>query len=487
MENTSRRPLRFLLPALCAALLPGADSCNPFEDDDDQTPAPSGPVLLATGQVGPLGGTVAVTSGPKAGVRIDIPAGALATTETITITDVTGTGTLPAKIFDFLIEPEGLAFAVPASITVKYSAGYENDFGIVAPLTQLNVVARTAQDDPEILVPTAADAGARTVTVQTTHLSRFAALLFSPMVHYRLLGQKRMLAVQVEEATVGSDDFVVAATQPGGTTTVAVGQGSLANFWSSSSNLILVHSTDDDARNFLGVDDLAAGLSTDYTNIVVYQYKSGRPIAENGNWLYNEIKANAQVGFQCDLLGYSLGGIVARYAIEGSPTDASRQNLPNYDAGTSTGPLSGLVNNFITMGSPHNGVSDPVILLLAAAAGLSSIPVITEYFPGLTDNAQTGGTTQVLNAAYADDTMVRYFLIAGNSNDSALSPIIPGNDDGLVSTASATGVPILVAPEEALEFPPAGNGGFIFNHANLHGEAVPNGIRDQIRTWINIP
>ena len=58
----------------------------------------------------------------------------------------------------------------------------------------------------------------------------------------------------------------------------------------------------------------------------------------------------------------------------------------------------------------------------------------------------------------------------------------PGNDDGLVSTASATGVPILNVPEEALQFPPVGNGGFIFNHAKLHSEAVPNGVRDQIRT-----
>ena len=62
-----------------------------------------------------------------------------------------------------------------------------------------------------------------------------------------------------------------------------MGKGSVANYWISNSNLLLIHSTDDDARNFLGTDDLVVGFATDYTNIVVYQYKSCRLIAENGN------------------------------------------------------------------------------------------------------------------------------------------------------------------------------------------------------------
>ncbi len=472
---------RLLALLLVAAAAP---SCN--SGDDPAPPgAPPGPVVLASGPVGPAGGTVQVTSGPYAGTRIVVPPGALASTVTITITDVTGTGTLPAKIMDFLIEPEGLAFSAPATVTVKYSAGYESDFAIAAPMTQLKVVSRNAQDDPEILEPIAADAVARTVTVQTAHISRFAALLFSPpLPHYRLLAQKRMLATTVREATVGGGDtYVVADTQPGGTTPVVVGQGSLAGFWSSNSNLILAHSTDDDARNFLGADDLAAGLAASYTNIVVYQFKSGRPIAENGNWLYNEIKKNAQPGFRCDILGYSLGGIVTRYAIEGSRNDPSRQSLPNYDAATSSGPMSALVRNFITMGSPHAGVLDPIILLLAGGT-FGSLGAVSEYFPGLTDNAQTGGTAQQLNAAYADDPAIRYFLIAGAGNDNIL---IPGPDDGLVQVSSATGVPVLNAPEQALVYPPAGNPAFTYNHANLHGQAVSNGIRDQIVTWIGIP
>jgi triacylglycerol esterase/lipase EstA (alpha/beta hydrolase family) len=482
MEGTAMARIRLLGLLVVAAAGP---SC--LNDHDDPPPSgttPPAPVVLATGTVGPGGGTVQVTSGPRAGVGIVVPAGALASTVTITITDVTGTGFLPLKILDFLVEPEGLAFSAPATITVKYSAGYESDFAIASPMTQLKVVSRTAQDDPEILEPVAADPVARTVTVQTAHLSRFAALLFSPMVHYRLLGQKRMMATAVRQAAVaGGGTFVVADTQPGGTTPVAVGQGSLAAFWSSNSNLILAHSTDDDARNFLGADDLAAGLAASYANIVVYQFKSGRPIAENGNWLYNEIKKNAQPGFRCDILGYSLGGMVTRYAIEASRTDSSRQSLPNYDAAASTGPLSALVRNFITLGTPHAGVSDTVIAALAASLGVS-LATVTEYFPGLTENAGSGGTGTRLNAAYVDDPAIRYFLVAGAGND---NPLIPGPDDGLVQVSSATGIPVLNAPEQALVYPPAGSSAFTYSHANLHGEAVPNGIRDQIVTWISIP
>ena len=81
MSKPTWRPLRFLLPVLCAALLPGADSCNPFGNDDEDDDSAGGPVpvLLASGDIGPAGGIVEVTSGPKTGVKIDIPVGALST------------------------------------------------------------------------------------------------------------------------------------------------------------------------------------------------------------------------------------------------------------------------------------------------------------------------------------------------------------------------------------------------------------------------
>ena len=484
MKSIGRLPLILALPAALGACF------DPPGGDKKSSSSVAGP-LLASQPVGAAGGTVGIVdiASPFYGVKVVIPPGALASTTTITITNVTGTGSLPAGMHDLEFGPAGLVFALPVTVTINYSLQYVTDF-LITDATRLRVVQRSEADDPEILPTLSQDAVLRTISVQATHFSRFAAVLFSFAAnssgeHYRLVAQKRMLATQVHQVTTAGDDFVVSSAQPGATP-VTVGQGSIAGLFASAGNLILVHSTSDDARNFVGANGLVDGLAARYANIAVYQYKSGRPIAENGNWLYNEIKRNAAGGFKTDLLGYSLGGIVARYAIERSKDDPARAALPNYDAATCTGPLDGLVRNFITLGSPHGGAVDDVILSWVEPTGALTLPVVANYFPGLTDNAQTGGTASQLNAAYADNG-ARYFLVAGASRDGGLSPLIPGDDDRLVAVTSATGVPVLNVPEESKVFPPAGNGGFIFSHSNLQSEAVPNGVRDQIVAWISIP
>ena len=464
---------RAWLLLLACAILP---ACHDENGSDDAATPPSGTALAST-VVGPEGGTVAVTdaASPFAGTQIVIPPGALAAPTTITITSAPEE--LPEDIWAFRFGPAGTTLLAPAQVSIKYSRSYPDDFLLptIAPMRPVSfgeplgadVFDRIAQDPSE-----------RTVTFETDRLGTYTALIEAGFAeHWRFLAQDRLLATQVTVRDVGSERLVVSGVRPGAAS-LAVGQGSVDAMWSSSRVLILVHSTSDDATNFVGEGDLIDGLASEYDHIVTYQYRSGRPIAENSNWLYNEVKQRAQPGFRADVIGYSMGGLVARYFVERSKDDPARTALPNFNPAAPAGSLSGLVRNLNTLGAPHQGGVDEARLELMRLSSLLSTEVVEEYFPSFRD-LSTGpeGTGPILNAAYADDPSIHYFLIAGNSNDSLLSPLIEGDDDGLVSVESALGVPVLTAPEASRVFPDT-------DHSELHTQAVDRGIRDQIVTWI---
>ena len=172
--------------------------------------------------------------------------------------------------------------------------------------------------------------------------------------------------------------------------------------WTSPRALILIHATADDATNFVGSGDLVEGLALEYDHVVTYQYRSGRPIAENANWLYNEVKRRAQPGFQTDVIGYSMGGLVARYFVERSKDDAARTALPNFNPLAPAGPLSGTVLNVITLGTPHRGGVDSRgkgILHGGIEPGRAQVPVmLRQLHPGRA-HAPGGGTSDVVAAA----------------------------------------------------------------------------------------
>ena len=437
-----------------ASLVP---ACGDGGGDGSSGGGAGGP--LAQALIGPDGGTVETADG----VRIVLPPGALASPTTITI-EALSEG-LPPEILQFRIGPPGTTLASPALVRIRYDEAYPRDFFlpdspmVPASLDPADFFARLGQDFDRNLVE-----------FQTTRLGTFVALLEPRFAdHYRFLVQDRMLAVEAITRQAGGETVVVSS----GGQRVVVGKGSLEAFASSSNNLVLVHSTADQATQFVGDEDLIAGLSGAYDNIVTYQYRSGRPIAENAHWLYDEIQRRARSGFRTDILGYSMGGVVARYAVEASPAERGAGPLP--------------VRNLFTLGAPNAGAVPAALADLIGVGGLLSFDA-AGYFPGVRDiSVGSDGVPARLNAAYVDDPAVRYFLVAGASNDSALSPLIPGEDDGLVSVASALGVPVLNPPEQGLVFPPAGRPGFVYTHSNLHAEAVPNGIRDQLLAWKALP
>ncbi len=472
--NSILRP--WMLLGACA-LLP---ACGDNDGGGSSSAPPPPTTPLASALVGPEGGTVEVAdaASPYAGTRIVIPPGALATPTTLTIDPAPGE--LPEDIWAFRFGPEGTTLLAPARVSIKYSRSYLSDF-LLPPFAPLRPVSFGEPLGADVFDRVAQDPSERTVTFETSSLGTYTALIEAGFAeHWRFLAQDRLLATQVLVRDFGSERLVVSGVRPGATTQ-DVGKGSVDAMWTSSRVLILIHSTADDATNFVGSGDLIDGLASEYDHIVTYQYRSGRPIAENANWLYNEVKRRAGAGFQADVIGYSMGGLVARAFVEGSKDDAARTKLPNFDPAAPAGTLSGMLRNLITLGAPHQGGVDEARLAMLRLSSLLTTDIVEKYFPSFRDLG-TGpeGSGPRLNAVYVDDPSIRYFLIAGNSNDSPLSPLIAGDDDGLVSVESALGVPVLVAPESSRVFVDT-------DHSELHTQAVERGIRDQIVVWIRQP
>jgi len=162
-----------MVTALCAwaMLLTACQKDDPSSggiDFSNLKPAVTSRGTVVTGgirvsqQVGADGGTV---QSPGGEIKLEIPAGALNGTQTITIEEITNTAPLGAGK-SFRLAPEGTAFAQPVKITVKY--------GDLVPAPFAWIV--TQQADGTWLGDTraVADEAAQTVSIETTHFSDWA-------------------------------------------------------------------------------------------------------------------------------------------------------------------------------------------------------------------------------------------------------------------------------------------------------------------------
>lgn len=137
-----------------------------------------------------------------------------------------------------------------------------------------------------------------------------------------------------------------------------------------------------------------------YSKILTFGYDSGRHINENGKYFAECIKAKLK-GCKVDIVAHSMGGLVARSAIE--------------DNGASD-----YVRALITLGTPHKGVD-----LAAPVPFVNSVFKKTDsYFDYYNVDFQVGETSQGLNdLAFNSDFIsnlsrnsrpsTRYFMIAG--------------------------------------------------------------------------
>lgn len=176
-----------------------------------------------------------------------------------------------------------------------------------------------------------------------------------------------------------------------------------------------------------------------YTKILTFGYNSSLPINDNGNILANILSTKFQ-NKKVDLVGHSMGGLVARAAIE------------NYNS-------SQFVRNLVTLGTPHKGSP------LAALRSLMGILVATDGIPEyIAFNMNTQGfkdlyptSTFITNLNSNPQTTAPYYAIAAENDacgsyqtylglnipycwPSSIEIILAGNDDGVVAKSSSLGI-----------------------------------------------
>lgn len=159
--------------------------------------------------------------------------------------------------------------------------------------------------------------------------------------------------------------------------------------WGGKRIAILIHGIRNDIKN---LNDLAKKLKSYYDEIWGFNYDWRNHISANGAELAKEIRTHATNTTRIDIYGHSMGGLVARYALE-------------------KGNVSAYVERLYTMGTPHLGVpiNDPtdmpgdgwwVVLddIIAWLADLTTDGVLdllekSEFLSNLNDNSREAQNT----------------------------------------------------------------------------------------------
>ncbi|HEB54348.1 MAG TPA: hypothetical protein ENI87_13935 [bacterium] len=437
--------------ALCALLAAcGGGGGGP------SSPARTGDTVLASADIGPAGGTVAVVSGLGAGIELIVPPGAVGASTRFTISTATS-ATIPSLFPVFRFEPAAIDFGA-APVTVTIPAG-DVLFALGTPTLRMFRRER-ATTEWQVLSATAVDAATRTATVQATRLGEFVA--WSPLLH-RLFTQPGELNDPTEPVRTEFVDGVEVAVA-NGTIVRTLGAGSLQSFWSSSDddNVLIVHGVLGSPLDFLGVDDLVESLRPVRSNIVLYTYPSAQGVAAAANALYDQILAHRQPGFGCSIVAHSMGGLVGRYLLERSAGDPARAGFAPGDPS-----LAGVVEELIMLGAPNAGS-------LAAVAPFETmfalLPAeerrLLQVVPDLDETPES--LPLAMNAAYVDNA-TRYHVIFGD---------VGGGTDGVVTVLSTLAVP-LAGDETAF--------GFLAAHDALHLQAAPLGIAARVLSLLDEP
>ncbi|WP_247237155.1 hypothetical protein [Telluribacter sp. SYSU D00476] len=214
MKNITQLFLCLTLAACMASCNtdPGAvDPDNPGDNPGKPaagavTPVGSPEGTATTATIGPAGGTI--ESADKQ-VIVQIPAGALATSQTISVQPISnncpgGTGRA------FRLTPHGITFTKPATITFQYS---ETDVNGSNPAL-LRIAYQNSKGIWQSPAVKSLDTTAHTVTVQTTHFSDwglFKKMFIYPQNSFLNPGDNVYLRVfqTVEEVPVEEDDLIV--------------------------------------------------------------------------------------------------------------------------------------------------------------------------------------------------------------------------------------------------------------------------------------
>ncbi len=412
--------------------------------------------------IGPAGGTLAFVDGNDAGVSIEIPPGAVAEPTRFAIeTGIRSPDVL--GIFPiYRFSPNTLELAHPAHVTVRLPA--DADPESLDDDSSSSSYVCFAQREPGApwlpLANSSVDEPTHTVTADTTRLGD--VLAWTGLLHRLMTQPFRFVdpATLETSETVGGTPVLV----ENGSQVATIGRGSLASFWQSpaNENVLILPGLFGNPLDYLDADDVVALLPPSVHNVVLLQYPSGRGIAATANALYDAIAANRQPGFGCTILGHSLGGMVGRYLLEYSAADPDR---PDWQPGAPA--LTDTVVNLVMLGAPQGGakLGDD----LAEFAEANAEPGEEHLLQAAFDISRTPASLAVaMTSAYVDNP-TRYHVIYGDLGE---------GDDGVVSTASATALP-LVAPETLARF--------VAQHDALHSQAGTLGVAALVDDLLAIP
>lgn len=444
----NRRALGALLACAVATACGGGGSAAPSVQPQD--PA------IASATIGPEGGDVVFADGPHAGIGLSIPAGALTAATPIVLRAEAPSDAILGLFPVFRVEPRGLPLLAPASLIVRAAPQLAQAGG---GLSATCLLQPRAADAWQPLATAVVDSGARTVAASTTWLGDFAALNASL---HRLFTQPFALldpATPTRAETIAGGDAVFAA----GSVALTVGRGSLASFWNSpaAANVIVLPGLFGSPVDYLGSADLVAALPASVQNVVVLSYPSGRGVAATANALYDLIAARRQEGFGCAIVGHSMGGLVGRYLVEQSHTDALRAG---WQAGAST--LAGVVAQLVLLGVPNAGcdIGEQLVATMVATSPAAERPKVQA---ALDLSYRSDAITARMNALYVDNA-TRYHVVYGDL----------GGGDGVVTVASALALP-LGPGESATAFPAF--------HDGLHTLAGVNGVAAHVGALLQTP
>jgi len=428
----------------------------------------SDPPALVTGVIGPAGGVVAVTNAasPHFGTGIEFPPGALGVPTVIAIYAFDPDPDAPSFVPSYEIRPTALILTGPLpTVTVRISEAY------LAQMDQLpeDRVALFAKDEgAEVLryVPSVpVNTVAHTISADVDRLGKFFA---GHAFIFRLLWQAPRL-IDPSVPTPSQNIFGTEILVAGGDSLVLLGQGALdgpGGFWQSDAtrNVVFLHGVFGSPVDFTAAGDIVAGLEQEFANVVLAQYPSVRSIADSANALYDAIRPGldgAAPGFGFHVVGYSMGGLVARSLVEQAHADPMR---PGFQTGDP--PLDTVVESVVLLATPNQGTQFGDDILLVRFADLP--PADLPFFQGALDLSLASPFTTDLNATFGPPAAA-YYSLAGQ---------LPGEDgDGVVTVASAQDEPVPVTATELLS-------GAEFGHTALAFEAIAIGVVVQIVAWI---
>jgi len=159
--------------------------------------------METTEAIGPAGGVIESADGA---LRVEIPAGALAAEQTVSIQAISNFA--PGKVADaFRIRPEGTTFALPVRLTFHFTP--EQILGSAPEL--LRVASQNRDGFWELHEQVQIDADAGTVSVDTNHFSDWSLVtgaLLSPRSATVKVGETVPLTVVVCERVQPDDDLL---------------------------------------------------------------------------------------------------------------------------------------------------------------------------------------------------------------------------------------------------------------------------------------